>query len=123
MHILKIYTPKHSPAHNDVTWYDGLIAERDGHKLIATGEIRILRHDKDGNYLGMYDGKERDDFGIRLETDADLEVTRTSEEYAWDMNNWFEVQEPDGNTVLGDVAYEYDEAIELLKLYTNNHGN
>lgn len=99
--------------HIDSLWYDGLIAETERFELWAAGDIRIYHNDKDGSYLGMYDGKDRDDFG-RLENDSDIQRIYDSPDYYVDMNNWFEIVEK-GSDELGEVYGTYIEGIEMLK--------
>lgn len=94
----------------DSIWFDGLIAETDDYELVATGEIRINLLDDQGNVLGFYDGKARDDFPD-IFTDTDLD----NENFDWDMNNWFEVIAKSPYDDTGVVADTYNEAIELLK--------
>lgn len=103
--------------HIDSLWYDGLIATSGKYSLWATGEMRIYRNATDtGAYMGMYDGKARDDFGD-IENDADIRRIENDPDYNVDMCNWFEVVDDDnpdglvGDTVTGD----YDEAMEMLK--------
>ncbi len=123
---IKIIQKKVSEKHNDSFWYEGTIAEvtkQNGTEihLIACGEIRI--HSKEGNLV--YDCKERNE-GIEggLNNDDDLKKIGNdyNDKYYWENNNWFEVVfKQKGSevfdSVLGDVAYEYDDAISLLNSY------
>ena len=123
---IKIIQKKISNKHNDSFWYDGEIAKvtkSNGTELclIATGEIRI--HNKEGEIV--FDGKERNE-GIKggLSNDSDLEKIGDdrSDKYYWENNNWFEVifkgkNDNSFDSVLCDVAHEYDGAIQLLKDY------
>lgn len=110
---MRVLQPRIDDKHQDSLWYDGLIAETEHFELFASGEIRILRNDKDGKYLGMFDGKSRDDFGT-IEDDEDISRIFNSEEYYIDMNNWFEIVEKNSDE-LGEVYHGYDDAIEILK--------
>jgi len=110
----------------DSFFYDGFIAEAQNQNgtefnLIACGEIRIFN--KEGNLV--YDGKERGD-GIKggINNDKDLEKIGNdyNDNYYWENNNWFEVifklkDESCFESVIGDIAHTYNEAIELLKSY------
>lgn len=119
---IEILQEKISEKHNDSFWYDGHIAsftKSNGTELIliASGEIKI--RDKEG-YV-VYDVKERND-GIRGGLNNDDDLKKIGNDYYWDMNNWFEVifkkkGEDNFDCVLGDVAHEYDDGIELLKAY------
>ena len=123
---IKIIQDKFSNKHNNSFWYDGEIAKvtkPNGTEwcLIATGEIRI--HNKNGEIV--FDCKERND-GIKggLKNDKDLKKIGNSyeDEYYWENNNWFEIifkrkDEDCFDSELGDVVYEYDDGIELLKSY------
>lgn len=110
-------------------WYDSDVATltykgREVH-LVAAGEIRIYNKN---NEL-VYDNKQRGvgfpEFKHREpQDDKDLEKLEKLG-YRWENNNWFEVYYVynviDGvkyeDSVLGDVAYFYKEAIELAKNY------
>ena len=108
-------------------FYDGEIAFTEKYngtrlKLIACGDIRIYR--KDGELV--HDGKSRNS-GIEINTDKDLKKVgdNYTDEYRWENNNWFEVLFMKKRTfgwdsTLGDVAYDYDEAIELLQSYIDS---
>ena len=57
--------------------------------------------------------------------DKKLSKWSKSGKIIWDNNNWFEVfyqQEGDSNAdcVMGDVAYDYDSAIQLLQSYADD---
>lgn len=111
MEKIEIMQEKLANNKTDSFFYDGTIAKLGDYSLIACGDIRIYSDN------GMYDVKPRDSFDIPLETDEDL---RKVEERGgtWDMNNWLEVvNHKTGDYVIGDVAYYYDEGIELLKTY------
>jgi hypothetical protein len=58
-------------------------------------------------------------------TDKKLSTMNKADKIRWEMNNWFEVwfENKDGDTdcVLGDVAYDYDEAIKLLYSYAKKN--
>ena len=108
----KIYQKKTSERHDNSFWYDGLIAERGGLKLFAVGDIRIL--DKNGE-LVCDRVKVRGD-GIKLVDDRDLDAI-DDEEYYWDMNNWFSIEDENGEYGMfcGWAFYSYDEALDTLK--------
>lgn len=58
-------------------------------------------------------------------TDKKLHTLNTKGKIYWELNNWFEVlfqKKGDSNVdcVLGDVAYDYDEAIALLQSYADD---
>ena len=126
---MKIITKKISKLHNDSFWYDGVIAlakTKAGTelKLIACGDIRI--NSKEGNIV--YDCKERNE-GIKggLKNDKDLKKigNNYSDNYYWENNNWFEVlfklkKEGCWDSIMGDVVYDYDTAIQLLKDYAKS---
>lgn len=65
----------------------------------------------------MYDGKARDGFDLELNDDRDLEKigNNYTDKYIWENNNWFEVIHADTGESSGEVSYDYDEAIEMLK--------
>jgi hypothetical protein len=57
--------------------------------------------------------------------DAKLSKLLKADKIKWNMNNWFEVLwEKKGDSsldcALGDVAYDYDSAIELLEYYAKD---
>ena len=110
---MNILQPRIDDKHLDSLWYDGLIAETEHYELLASGEIRINRIDKDGNCIGTFDGKSRDDFGDIVD-DEDICLIFNSYEYYIDMNNWFEIVEKD-NDEPGEVYDNYDSGIEMLK--------
>lgn len=126
---MEIITKKISNNHNDSVWYEGEIAKvkKDNGTellLIACGDIRI--HNKKGELV--YDGKERNS-GIKggFNNDGDLKKIGNNydDKYYWENNNWFEVlfkKETMGSydTVMGDVAYGYDESLEMLKGYVDD---
>jgi len=108
-----IVQPKIDDEHIDSYWYDGLIAHTIDYELYARGEIKIMMVDEDGNYVGMYDGKARDNYRKPL-NDNDLKKVYACEGgYITDNNNWFEINiinEPD----FGVIVDTYDEGIERL---------
>jgi len=116
---MKIYQKKIKGC-DDSFFYEDTIAETDKHILIACGKIRINQIDKKGNYVGMYDGKARDEFDLDIKTDEDLEKIGNDydDKYSWDMNNWFAIFEKDKNGDLLDeidTLHSYGEAINVLK--------
>lgn len=115
---MEILIPRIDNDHLDSFWYDGLIATAGEYRLYATGDIRFCQEDKDGNYIGMYDGKARDGF-VEPRNDKELEQMYGNENgYRMDMNNWFEVVNEDGDCV-GDICDSYDSGIEWLKEVSN----
>ena len=126
---MEILQEKISEKHNDSFWYDGHIArivKKNGTELIliACGDIRI--HNKEGELV--YDCKERNS-GIKggLNNDDDLKKIGNNydDNYYWENNNWFEVifkkkNEEAFDSIMGDVRYDYDEAIEMLKEYAKD---
>jgi hypothetical protein len=97
-------------------WYDGIIANIENYYLIATGEIRVTFPN------GHYDNDKR---AVEYATDLKFE-DKDLEKLQWHNNNWFEIVlgETDENKKLhiidcelGDVAFTYDEGIEMLRLY------
>jgi hypothetical protein len=123
----KIIQRKISNLHNDSVWYDGDIAKitkSNGTKLllIATGEIRIEA--KKGGIV--FDGFKERNSGINGGFQNDLDLKKIgnnyTDKYRWENNNWFEViymQKVDSNwdSDVGNVVYDYDEAIALLESY------
>lgn len=111
---IEILQDKISDKHLDSFWYEGVIARNGDYELVACGDIRFYYNDKDGNYLGMYDGKCRDNFP-EPKNDKDLESMYLSENgFICDMNNWFEIINIYGDTV-SDIYSDYNEAIKALK--------
>ena len=118
MSDIQILIPRIDDDHQDSFWYDGLIATAGEYRLYAAGDIRFYQEDKDGNYIGMYDGKARDGF-IEPQNDKELEQLYGNDNgYRLDMNNWLEVVNEDGDCV-GDICDGYDDGIEWLKEVSN----
>lgn len=127
MKKLKInYVQKRIPNCTDVLFYDtGEVANctKDNGTILTlevSGEVDIdvgddrYRNDQRFEFISDY----------KL-TDKKLSAMNKKGLIRWEMNNWFEVwyQIPgDSNEdcVMGDVAYDYDEAIELLKSYAKD---
>ena len=102
---------------SDSFWYEGDIATYRGYTLIAAGEIRFCPVDfKKTSYADWHDiaREAKNDKGLRRLVCNEGE---TKAPHYWVNNNWFEVLLPDGSDVMCDVAYDYDDAIELLKSY------
>lgn len=111
---MKIYQTKISNDKQDSFWYDGLIATNKGWSLYANGEQRFIKNDNKGNYLGMYDGKFRDNF-LESEVIDDKQVADLYDNpnIIVDMNNWFEIiNDNTGDSELLDG--NYDEVIKQL---------
>lgn len=110
----------------DSFWYEGdiaLLSYKDREVLVvAAGDIRI--HDKTGELV--WDCKPRNggfpEFkNYRPNTDRQLHRLEKLG-YYFDMNNWFEwLWRVKGDTnwdcILGDVAYEYDDAMSCAKWF------
>jgi hypothetical protein len=122
---IKIIQQKISQRHNDSVWYEGEIATaitKKGTKLslLACGDILIKN--KKGEIV--YDGKERNE-GIKRGFNSDKDLKKIGQNYTdnyyWENNNWFEVAYMEKgcgwDTIIGEVAYTYDDAIQLLKDY------
>ena len=107
---LTIYQRK-QPGRADSFWYEGEIASYNGYTLVAAGDIRIST---DAN---VSHSCKWEDIATEVKDDAGLNaLVGDGKKYSYDNNNWFEVIPPDGDVVT-DVAYDYDEAIELLLGY------
>lgn len=118
MNKLEILIPRIDDDHQDSFWYDGLIATAGEYRLYAAGDIRVHQVDKDGEYMGMYDGKARDSF-VMPKDDEELEKLYQCEDgYDMVMNNWFEVVDEYGDC-LGDICDSYDDGIEWLREVAN----
>lgn len=108
-----IVQPKIDDNHIDSYWYDGLIAHTIDYELHARGQIKIMMVDEDGQYVGMYDGKARDNYRAPNDDNDLKKVYRCESGYITDNNNWFEINvidDPD----FGIVVDTYDEGIERL---------
>jgi hypothetical protein len=110
----------------DVLFYDtgevATITKTNGTKLFleVAGEVDIsigtdrYRNDQRFEFIRDY----------KL-TDKKLSALNKKDKIQWGNNNWFEVfyqQKGDSNAecVMGDVAYDYDDAIELLNSYVED---
>lgn len=114
MNKLEIVVDRIDDNHLDSFWYDGVIARAGEYELVANGDIRVNQENKDGDYIGMFDGKARDGF-VEPENDQELQKLYADEDgYRMINNNWFEVIDKHGNTV-GDICDDYDGGIEWLK--------
>jgi hypothetical protein len=99
----------------DSLFYDGDIARMGKYLLKADGDIEI--YEKRTGETVFARGKRYAD-KITIMNDKELKEVITNSDYEIEMNNWFEVVDSkSGESILGDVAYDYDEGIELLKLY------
>ena len=109
---MKIYQEKISENKQDSFWYDGLIAENNGFKVYAVGEIKLLFND--GVFYSNYHAVEyAEQQNLDDETIVDL---------YFDMNNWFEIFYPDGESYVPDNQF-YDEVIkEFIKLSRSING-
>lgn len=110
------YYQKPEKNRQDSFWFDGVIAAIGKYLLIATGEIGVTFPDR----LHEHDYDAVKEALQRKWHDKDLMKLE------WDNNNWFEViyGTVDKNNIIhmedcemGDVAYDYAEGIERLKIY------
>jgi len=109
----------------DSFFYEGEIAattKPNGTRLtlIACGDVRIRIGDEDYKNQQRFEAIETHKL-----TDKKLQELENKGEIEWLNNNWFEVTfiKKGSNVVdyvMGDVAYDYDEAISLLKSYEND---
>ena len=104
----------------DSFFYDGIIAsaKHDGweFQLFAVGDISIIIDE--GNHYRNHQVDE----AIREHelTDEKLRMLDENGEIEWRNNNWFEVLwkkpgDEDWNCSIGNVAHDYDSALQLLK--------
>lgn len=115
MDKLEIIQKKIDKKHTDVFWYDGNIANIGDYYLRASGSIKVMF--KEGGEW-YQNGQALDIVWDKKLTDKKLE--RLYNNGMFDMNNWFEVVHYEKECVegvMGDVAYDYDEGIELLQKY------
>ena len=110
---LKILQEKIRARHESF-WYEGLVAMCGRYQLVACGDIRVQFGDEDKrwccNEIAVYEAYQR-----KL-TDKTLYNKRNGIGEV-DDNNWFEVVGENGEDVLGDVVFTYDEGIAMLKRY------
>jgi hypothetical protein len=109
----------------DSFFYDGEIAtikKPNGTilSLIASGDIRININDDSYNNNNISDAIDK----YKL-TDKRLRQLEKEGKLTWENNNWFEVMwlPKDSDTwesEMGNVAYDYDSAIQLLKSYVED---
>lgn len=92
MNNIEIFEQRIDDTHLDSFWYDGLVAQGNVYELRAIGEIK-------------YSGEEPKD---------DKELAKLYENGSFILNNWFEINEIDGEYTGGDVIGNYDEAISTL---------
>jgi hypothetical protein len=104
----------------DSFWYSGQVAYIDTdhgrYSLEAVGDIRVMFKANDCWYKKDGDAVEK-----ALELNLfDCDLRELSEHDGWGNNNWFEVVFiKDGKTKTSgtdDVCYDYDEALEQLKI-------
>ena len=111
----------------DSFFYDGEIAtslKANGTKLslIACGDVRIRINDDE-----YYKNQQRfEAIETHHLTDKKLQKMEDDGKFEWLNNNWFEVTfvkkgSDVGDSIMGDVAHTYDEAISLLKSYENDN--
>lgn len=113
---MEILQEKISNKHQDSLFYDGYIAQIGKYILIATGDIEISEITGEYPKRVFARGKRYID-EIDFDDDQDLEKKMSSGKYEYNHNNWFEVIDDTGECVIGDVVYDYDDGIELLKGY------
>ncbi len=113
------YYQKPEKNREDSFWFSGTIATIGKYILIATGDIDIVFPD------GV---RERDDRAV-YEATLRKWHDKNLQKLEWNNNNWFEViygtVDENGNyhiedDSLGDVAYSFEEGIELLKAYVKD---
>lgn len=101
----------------DSFWYNGEIAYIDTdhgrYSVVAVGEIKVM-FEEDGEWF-----RNEEAFKEALKrklTDDDL--SSIIEHDGWGNNNWFELylSDADGDGYFPAVCWNYDEAIELLKI-------
>ena len=100
---MKILIDRISKKHQDSFWYEGLIAEKNGYELYATGEIK-----------GVFEGETM--YGTSLVghlsslgyKDKDLEKVDFVD------NNWFEIFYPDNESYVPDNQ-DYDSVLKELE--------
>ena len=101
----------------DSFWYEGDIATCNGYTLIANGDIHFHPvNPKTTSHANW------EDIARLAKNDKGLAKVVCNEgeskaPYYWVNNNWFEIILPDGSDVMGDVSYDYDEAIRQLLAY------
>ena len=112
---MKIYQKKISKNHNDSFWYDGNIAQIGKYLLRAIGDIEILF--KEGGYAFARGKHYSDEVFFKNDKELYKKVGISySDNLYWEHNNWLEViNKENGEGVLGNVVYTYDEGIKLLK--------
>lgn len=81
--------------------------------LIVSGHITLKFKENECSYK---DDNAVDELRWRKFTDKKL-YNQLYDKNFIDENNWFEVISDKGESVMGDVASTYDEAISLLKTY------
>jgi len=89
--------------------------KKNAYSLISSGDIRIEIDDESYTKRDLDDAIEK----YKL-TDKKLRSLEDKERLEWLNNNWFEVEFKPKNSeywqsVMGDVAYDYDGAIRLLE--------
>ena len=105
-----------SKDHEDSFWYDGIIAETEHFRLVATGEIKIV----DSKTDSIYDNKPRDSFRYDPENDTELAEMNEDTDIVWDMNNWFAIYgKEDVNSDW--VVDTYSDGIEQLQEFERNY--
>jgi len=110
----------------DVLFYDtgtvATVTKANGTKLYleVAGDVDI--HIGDDRYRNDQRFEFIRDYKL---TDKKLSELNKKDKIHWNMNNWFEVvwlKKGDSSIdcALGDVAYDYDEAIKLLESYAED---
>ncbi len=85
--------------------------------LIACGDIRIIIGDDEYRNGNIWEGIDKYEL-----TDKKLKKLEVEGKLTWENNNWFEVNhlkkgKEFWDSDMGNVAHDYDSAIELLKSY------
>lgn len=118
--MIKIVQKKLSKNRVDSFWYDGLIAYEDTdhgrYCVVAVGEIKVM-FEPDGDW---HKNSQAVDKALEMKL-TDRHLNKLNEHDGWGNNNWFEIlfEDLNGNVSgldVDSVSYEYDEAIESLRI-------
>jgi hypothetical protein len=97
---------------HDSFWFDGQVAVLGNCQLIAAGDIRIWF--KDEPHTHYRDGRAFEEAMRRNLNDETL----YKDNVIWENNNWFEIISTEGECVLGDVTFTWEDGIdELIRYY------
>ena len=115
---VKIYISPKSPHKKGSFWFcgNGAIAcvniKDRAFFVEATGEIRVMFKQDGETFKNEMAVKEAESLGL-----GDKGLNKLSNHDGWINNNWFDVYEEmkdDTTNYFDDVAYDYDEALEML---------